>query len=130
MRLFYRNEWIVAGVCGAAVAVGAHLGLSERFGASPDWPVQVAYLGVGLGILLEFFIVQERGWFLAKSVVILAFTAVSLMVATISATQFHYTHDQDWLAHAMWYLGAVGVAAGIFMALFLIFATAICKRGR
>lgn len=130
MRLFYKNEWIVAGVCGVAVAVGAHLGLSERFGASPDWPVQVAYLGVALGILLEFFIVQERGWLLAKSVVIAAFTAVSLMVATIARGQFHYTHDQDVLAYGMWYLGAVGVAAGIFMALFLIFATAICKRGR
>ncbi len=99
---------IAAGAAAAIVLAAAHLGLTERLGAHPWWAVQIAWIGVPIGVVLAWFAAKRPSWTPSIASLVLAVGAFGL--ASLGKARFAVSYAEDVFAGQMWYWGWIGTA--------------------
>ncbi|NNE80122.1 MAG: hypothetical protein HKN18_07595 [Silicimonas sp.] len=106
MKISGISPYLVAAMI---VITAANFGLSQSLGAHPFWSVNVAWLGVPLGLLIAFLF-RTRRWLLRIGVFAVLLAAAGL-TAHWGRLGFAASFAEDKLAGQFWYFGWIAVAA-------------------
>ena len=98
---------------------GAYLGLSRWLGAHPYWMVQVAWIGVAVGVVLAILCAALRVPTAIVAATSVVFLGLSLSAAKYGKLGFAASYGEDRLAGNFWYFGSMAVAAALFLAIFV-----------
>ena len=103
------------------VVAGAYLGLSRWLGAHPFWMVQVAWIGVGAGVVVALVYAWRQFSVWSSGFFTLAFLGLSFTAAAMGKHAFAASFAADRVAGKFWYHGSMAVAGGMFVCLFVVF---------
>ena len=106
MKIMGISPYLIAAIL---VITAANYGYSKNLGAHPFWSVQVAWIGVPIGLGLAFLF-RRRRWSVRIGLFSLLL-AVSGFSAHFGRLRFAASFAEDQLAGQFWYYGWIGVAA-------------------
>ncbi len=103
-----------ASIAAILVLAFAYLGGTIQLGAHPFWSVQVAYIGIGVGLVV-LFAAHLLGLAKARQIVLFGIgLIIAVAVAKYGKNGFAASYAEDRFAGKLWYYGWIATCSMAF----------------
>lgn len=98
-------------LAGGIVVIAAHYGIPKSLGAHPFWAIEIAWIGVPIGLVLAFALRALRWRWSTRVLTFLVLLTIAGTAAHQGRLAFAASFAENELAGQLWYTGWIASAA-------------------